>query len=324
MDAIVTGIQQIGVGVADANAAFRWYRAHFGLDIPVFDDAAEADLMVRYTGGKAYLRRAILALNLAGGGGLEIWQFTSREPVPSPVPVRLGDTGIYAARIKARGLRELHARIAARSPDAIVTPLVRDPLGSEHFFVRDPFGNLFQLVVGREWFRAKGDTVVGGVAGCLVGVTDIDRALALYRDVLGYDRVLYDREGVFDDLARLPGGDVAFRRVLLVPSGRREGRFSRLLGESAIELCHTRGPTPRRIFEGRFWGDLGFIHVCFDVTGMDALRARCERHDRPFTIDSQSSFSMASAAGRFAYVEDPDGTLVEFVETHRVPIYKRF
>src|SRR5262245_60605821 len=188
--------------------------------------------MVRYTGGKAHRRRAILAINLAGGGGLEIWQFTSREPVPSPVPIRLGDTGIYAARIKARGLRELHARIAARSPDAIVTPLVRDPLGNEHFFVRDPFGNPFQLIPGREWFRAKGDRfrlniwgsgspsassapnpVVGGVAGCLIGVTDIDRALALYRDVLGYDRVLYDREGVFDDLSRLPGGDIAIRRV---------------------------------------------------------------------------------------------------------------
>ena len=26
----------------------------------------------------------------------------------------------------------------------------------------------------------------------------------------------------------------------------------------------------------------------------------------------------------FAYVEDPDGTLIEFVETHKIPITKRF
>jgi hypothetical protein len=34
------------------------------------------------------------------------------------------------------------------------------------------------------------------------------------------------------------------------------------------------------------------------------------------------SFDMGEAAGHFAYIEDPDGTLIEFVETHKVPIIK--
>ena len=29
------------------------------------------------------------------------------------------------------------------------------------------------------------------------------------------------------------------------------------------------------------------------------------------------------AAGHFAYIEDPDGALIEFVETHKVPILKK-
>ena len=33
---------------------------------------------------------------------------------------------------------------------------------------------------------------------------------------------------------------------------------------------------------------------------------------------------MGEAAGHFAYVEDPDGTLIEFVETHKIPVTKRF
>ena len=33
---------------------------------------------------------------------------------------------------------------------------------------------------------------------------------------------------------------------------------------------------------------------------------------------------MGEAAGHFSYIEDPDGTLIEFVETHRIPILKRF
>jgi len=32
---------------------------------------------------------------------------------------------------------------------------------------------------------------------------------------------------------------------------------------------------------------------------------------------------MGDAGGRFAYVEDPDGTLIEMVETHKVPILKK-
>lgn len=32
---------------------------------------------------------------------------------------------------------------------------------------------------------------------------------------------------------------------------------------------------------------------------------------------------MGEAAGRFAYISDPDGTPVEFVETHRLPIIKK-
>jgi hypothetical protein len=32
---------------------------------------------------------------------------------------------------------------------------------------------------------------------------------------------------------------------------------------------------------------------------------------------------MGEAAGHFSYVEDPDGTLIEFVETHKIPIIKK-
>ena len=43
----------------------------------------------------------------------------------------------------------------------------------------------------------------------------------------------------------------------------------------------------------------------------------------PFTVDSANSFDMGDAAGHFAYNEDPDGTLIEYVEAHKVPILKK-
>jgi hypothetical protein len=32
---------------------------------------------------------------------------------------------------------------------------------------------------------------------------------------------------------------------------------------------------------------------------------------------------MDNASGRFCYIEDPDGTLIELVETHKVPVFKK-
>ena len=34
----ITGIQQVGIGVEDAAAAFNWYNKVLGLNVPVFDD----------------------------------------------------------------------------------------------------------------------------------------------------------------------------------------------------------------------------------------------------------------------------------------------
>jgi hypothetical protein len=62
---------------------------------------------------------------------------------------------------------------------------------------------------------------------------------------------------------------------------------------------------------------------------MDNLGNTAPRQGFPFTVDSKAShagdsFDMGEAAGYFAYIEDPDGTLIEFVETHKVPILKKF
>ncbi len=71
-------------------------------------------------------------------------------------------------------------------------------------------------------------------------------------------------------------------------------------------------------------GDCGFIHLCFDVLHMDLLKQKSTEAGYNFTVDSANSFSMGTSAGRFCYVEDADGTLIELVETHKVPILKKF
>ena len=101
---LISGIQQVGIGVKDAVEAFEWYNRVFGLNVPVFDDVAEAKLMVNYTNGIIRKRRAILAINMAGGGGAEIWESKNPLPLSNKVIPKIGDLGIFALKIKCQNV----------------------------------------------------------------------------------------------------------------------------------------------------------------------------------------------------------------------------
>ncbi|MFM7724830.1 MAG: VOC family protein, partial [Bacteroidota bacterium] len=105
MEPIICGIQQMGIGVPDVQEIWSWYRTMFGVDVRIFEEAAEAPLMIQYTGDKVQARTATLALSMDGGGGFEIWQYTSRNTEKPSFEVRLGDLGLFSCKIKSRDVR---------------------------------------------------------------------------------------------------------------------------------------------------------------------------------------------------------------------------
>ena len=324
---IIAGIQQIGIGVENFAEAWKYYIDVFNMDIRILEDDKVAELMLPYTGGKPQKRRAAIALNLQGGGGFEIWQYAERKPQPVGFEIQAGDLGVFAARIKSRDVVKTYELFSRKKNILILGRLTDGIDGHPTFFMKDPFGNIFQIIHEPSVYRDE-KRLTGGIAGALIGVTDIDKAMPIYRDILGYDVVLADKTGTFDDLKALPSGEGTFRRRLLTHSKPRKGSFSELFGQSYIELIQALDRTPRKIYEGRYWGDPGFIQICFDVRNTDALRRKCEEMGYLFTVDSSrrfkvgQSFDMGEAAGQFAYIEDPDGTLIELVEAHKIPLMK--
>lgn len=321
MPQLITGIQQVGIGVADVDEAWSWYRQTFGMDVPVFDDEADATLMKQYTGNQVHSRRAVLALNMNGGGGFEIWQFKNREPTAAVKKPRFGDLGINAVKIKSANPEATYQQLMTHhSDDDSVSELFDHPKIGLTFWITDPYGNVFQVVKDDTWFKKRRDNSGGGVCGVVIGVSDIDKSASLYTDVLGFDTCLYDETGTFDDLRE----ENRYRRACFLKPQKDEGAFSRLLGGIQVELLQDLSNEPRKIYRNRYWGDLGFIHVCFDVNDMDKLKTECEKAGLPFIIDSANSFDMGEAAGRFSYIEDHDGTLIEFVQTHKLPVMKKW
>ena len=279
----ISGIQQVGVGTENFRQSWNWFIEMFGMDVKILEDDTVAERMLPYTGGQPQQRHACIAVNLQGGGGLEIWQYSQRKPVPADFQVSVGDLGVFAAKIKSDDVEAFHGFLLGKG--ANVGDLSSLPDGSPCFYVKDLYGNCFQVIQDTDIF-IKGDRLNGGIAGALVGVTDMDASILFYKDVLGYDTLEYDSIGIFDDWNILPGCTERYRRVRLTSSGQGKGAFAGLMGKNSIELVQALDHTPRKIYEGRQWGDPGFIQICFDVTGMDALGLHCAGLGHPFTVDS--------------------------------------
>ncbi len=319
---MVTGIQQVGIGVSDITSSWRWYRTWFGFDVPVFDDEAEAKLMTRYTGGEVHLRRAVLAMNMQGGGGFEIWQYKSRKPEPASFPLLPGDFGINVVKLKSTNIKHSYAMMKNEVSIALSEPSLT-PDGTPTFYIKDENGNIFQFVESESWFNLRRKHC-GGVCGVVIGVSDMDKSVVFYKTLLGSSTVVHDITDGWEGMFGNDNTACRYRRVLLRKKFVPKGAFSELLGHIDVELVECHGRPLNKIYEGRYWGDLGFIHVCMDVFNMDELKKNLVSSGYNFTVDSSKSFDMGEAAGRFTYAEDPDGTLIEFVETHRVPILKKW
>jgi len=315
--ALISGIQQVGIGCSDASETFTWLRKAFGLNVKIFDDEAKAELMIRYTGGEVHARRAILAMNMNGGGGAEIWQYTSRTSIGGK-KVEWGDYGINAVKFKSTEVENSYNNIEKNVP---CTPPQKCPAGNLSFLVNDEAGKQYQVVNDKSWFK-NADFMQGGVCGAVIGVSNMDESVNFYKNGFGLTNVVYDVTGKFDDLGE-EAKNQSFRRVLLTFENPFIGPFSRLLGDVQIELVQSLDRKGQKAYENRYWGDLGFIHLCFDVANMSALKSNLDKHQYHFTVDSGDTFNMGESGGRFAYVEDPDGTLIEMVETHKIPVLKK-
>lgn len=325
MVAQVNGIQQLGVGVENLEEAWKWYREYFSMDIRMFEDVATAELMLAHTDGQTRDRHAVLALNMQGGGGFEIWEHKGKKPEPCGFEIQVGDLGINIGKVKTENVQAVYNKFEKAGLN-ILTPVTKDPAGNDHFFMKDIYDNMWEIKNQRGVFRKKEKSLSGGILGTIIGTNNMNASLPIYQDMLKYDEVVYDKTGTFDDLKGLPGGDKKFRRVLLRHSDVKQGAFSPFFGQSVIELIQAIDYEPRDIYEGRIWGDPGFIHICFDINGMDAFREKAKEIGYPFTVDSakaMESFDMGEAAGNFSYIQAPEGTLIEFVETHKIPIIKK-
>src|SRR5574344_96457 len=94
-DFFISGIQQIGVGTVNMYESWKWYAKMFNMDIKILEDDTIAEFMLPYTGKQPQKRHACITINLQGGGGFEIWQYSERQPKPIDFQIGVGEIGLF-------------------------------------------------------------------------------------------------------------------------------------------------------------------------------------------------------------------------------------
>jgi catechol 2,3-dioxygenase-like lactoylglutathione lyase family enzyme len=137
-----------------------------------------------------------------------------------------------------------------------------------------------------------------------ITVSDVDRALGFYRDVLGL-RVIADGKVTEPEVAQLLGLDSVELRIADLDSG--DGRI--------VELIQYVQPKGRRIAYESY--DSATAHVAFTVDDLAAVRERIMSTGN--TIVSRQPITIREPGGAFdgaicLYVRDPDGAILELVQ----------
>lgn len=131
-------------------------------------------------------------------------------------------------------------------------------------------------------------------------VSDLPRALAFYRDGLG-----------FAEVSRLTFSDPGTQRLLGLPGARLEAVYLRRDG-TTLELLHFPQPGTQLARGPRPMNQVGLTHLSFLVEDLDAALAKLSALGA--TVLAATRLGADGVGPKAIFVTDPDGTRIELVE----------
>lgn len=234
--------------------------------------------------------------------GLELSEFFDIER--SGRVANAWDPGASRLMFAVRDLDAVVAKLRARAaPIVTLGAAPVETVAGRAILARDPDGYLVELWQAPPTQIAAAAS--GEVIGTAIGITvaDLDRAMTFYRDLLGFD--LGERRSAGATELRLNGlasGELTTLATSIPGSG------------AAVHFSAFRVPRdapPANPFRWRIQ-DLGAPQFQLQVVGLDALLERTAAAGYGFL--SVGGRPIQRPFGRFVFVIDADGVLVEYVE----------
>lgn len=135
-----------------------------------------------------------------------------------------------------------------------------------------------------------------------ITVTNLERSLAFWRDVLGFElsHRAHQTGDLASEIAGVPGAEISLA-VLKTPTGHK------------IELLEYLAPPERKHIEPRPC-DVGSVHIALTVDDLDAVVSAIAASGWKAAGEPQTLRSGPNAGKRVVYVRGPDGTTIEFMQ----------
>ncbi len=293
----ILGVDHVGISVRNVGLMKSFYRDVLGFS-KIFAEMPEGDheAMHGFLRQPRTVHSAVTLVHEAGG--LTVSVFHTTEPVPRPIrrDFRYGDIGVGKITVSVRDLAAFCGQNTA-SAHLCSTPKTTAVEGwGDYRFVygRDPEGNLIEFV-------AEG---MAGIRSAGIAVTDLERSLTFYRDVLGFDKMIMAPHDSFSGLVdEVSGGNGTRVRSCLLANSK---------GKGLLELFEVMKPRGRSIPFDAQWGDFGYLQICLYGADSKALAAQIEAERLDITLPLQRVDDPEYPAS-FMYVRDPDGIPVEMV-----------
>jgi catechol 2,3-dioxygenase-like lactoylglutathione lyase family enzyme len=321
---MINGIQHIGIGVTDRDKAFLFYNNALGFSVPMSRHSGNCKGVLPLI-KKDEERKVVIALNSHGGGLVEIFQYTSKKPVPRPKEVDFSYNGCLFFGLKVKnvgkslGIIERHGGERVTEPSAF-TPKAEAGWRTAMFLDTEGIQAMLLEYPESGMGHGNGGSRIGGVEYVGIGVSDIEDSVEFYTRVLEYDKIVYRTEGTYPEWDPLFGKGRFMKRALLRRSGNPEGIFRHFLHGGMIELIQVEGNTGKHNFDGRKWGDIGFMELAFDVTDIDETLEEVARKGVSLAAPPYVQDMGMNTKATFAYIRDPDGSLLEFADISRLPV----
>lgn len=141
--------------------------------------------------------------------------------------------------------------------------------------------------------------MIRGIHHTAISTPDLDRALAFYRDLLGFEQI---SGGQF-------GGDPRVDAVVGLPNA--SGRAAMVKsGTTIIEFFEYKTPAPEGQDPARPVNNHGITHIALAVSDIDGEYERLKAAGIRFHCPPQHMGTLKATYGR-----DPDGNVFELLET---------
>ncbi len=329
----IQGVDHVGIGVRDIVRMSAFYRDTLGFNRVLAEMPEEDHPAIR---GLIRAPRAIHTSRLLShdGGELTVALFHATEPTPRPIrsKPRYGDIGVAKLTFAVPDIPAFCRDNSAFAALCFEPKTVALDNTASYSFIygKDPEGNFIEIVAELDSTpqldsapqestvqiaTSSGEKPQGASsAGSLgsgpifrsigIAVTDLDRSLAFYREVLGFDRVLLAPHRLFSGLLDEVTGESGSKiRSCLLASSR---------GRGMLELFEVEKPRGRSIPFSAQWGDFGYLQVCLNSDNPTALAAQIESEKVELLLPFQT-IDDPEHPGVFMYMQDPDGILIEIV-----------